>query len=127
MEETERSPVNFTIPRLSPAPYPPPTAIRTISSSSSQSTFGEGECTLHQGMASWIPLWTREHEICGHMGLGSDFRRAVRRGRYDFTLQAALVLSLQGVTKVRESQMSIELLALPLKKFAVEIFLPLYI
>lgn len=63
MEETERSPVNFTIPRLSPAPYPPPTAIRTISSSSSQSTFGEGECTLHQGMAPWIPLWTREHEI----------------------------------------------------------------
>lgn len=60
------------------------------------------------------------------MGLGSDFRRMVRWGRYDFTLQGVLVLGLQGVTKVRESQMSIELLALPLKKFAVEIFSPLY-
>lgn len=36
-------------------------------------------------------------------------------------LQAVLVLGLQGVTKVRESQMSIEFQALPLKKFAVEI------
>ena len=40
---------------------------------------------------------------------------------------AVLVLSLQGVTQVRESQMSRELQALPLEKFAVEIFLPLYV
>lgn len=36
-------------------------------------------------------------------------------------LQAVLVLGLQGVTKVRESQMSIEFQALTLKKLAVEI------
>lgn len=39
-------------------------------------------------------------------------------------LQAVLVLGLQGVTKVRESQMSIELRALFFGKFSVEIFLP---
>lgn len=61
------------------------------------------------------------------MGLGSNFRRAVGWGRYYDVLQAALALGLQGVTKVRESQMSIELQALPFRKFAVEIFLPCYI
>jgi len=61
------------------------------------------------------------------MGLGSNFRKAVGWGRYCDVLQAALVLGLQGVTKVRESQMSVELQALPFGKFAVEIFLPCYI
>lgn len=56
------------------------------------------------------------------MGLGSNFRRVVGWGRYYDVLQAVLVLGLQGVTKVRESQMSIELQALPFGKFAVEIF-----
>lgn len=60
------------------------------------------------------------------MGLGSNFRRVVGWGRYYIKLQAALVLGLQGVTKVRESQMSKELQALPLEKFAVKI-LPLSI
>lgn len=61
------------------------------------------------------------------MGLGSNFRRVVRWGRYYLALQAVLVLGLQGVTKVRESQMSVELQALPLEKFAVEVFLLLYV
>lgn len=60
------------------------------------------------------------------MRLGSNFRRVVRWGRNYLALQAVLVLSLQGVTEVRESQMAIELQALPLEKFAIEIFLPLY-
>ena len=38
-----------------------------------------------------------------------------------------LVLSLQGVAEVRESQMSSEPQTLPLKKSAIEIFFPLYI
>lgn len=59
------------------------------------------------------------------MGLGSSFRRVVGRGRDCDVLWAVLVLNLQGVTKVRESQMSRALQALPLEKCAVEIFLPL--
>lgn len=47
------------------------------------------------------------------------------RGRDCDVLWAVLVLNLQGVTKVRESQMSRALQALPLEKCAVEIFLPL--
>lgn len=120
MEETERLPVNFKI-LLSPL-----TVIRAISSSCSQFTFSEEECIFRQRMASWIPFRTCEHKICSHMGLGSSFRRVVGQGRDYDVLWALLVLSLQGVTKVRESQMSRELQALPLEKFAVEI-LPLYV
>lgn len=47
------------------------------------------------------------------MGLGSNFSRVVGWRRYYDVLQAALVLSLQGVTKVTESQMSIERQDLP--------------
>lgn len=72
-------------------------------------------------MVSWTPFRTRGYKICSHLGLGSNFRRVVGWGRYYVALQAVLVLGLQGVTKVRESQMSIEFQALTLKKLAVEI------
>lgn len=65
-------------------------------------------------MASWRPLGTCEHQVCSHMGLGSNFRKVMGWGRYYALLQAVLVLSLQGVTKVRESQMSLELWTQPL-------------
>lgn len=94
--------------------------IRATSSSRSQVPFSEGGCILHQRMASWIPFRTCEHEICSHLGLGSSFRRVMGRGRYHDLHRAVLVLSLQGVTKVRESQMSRELKALPLEHFAEE-------
>lgn len=91
----------------------PLTGMMTISYSSSQFTFSEGRCDFAKEWLPRVPFRTCEHKIRSHMGLGSDFSRVVGWGRSDDVLQAALVLSLQGVAKVRESQMSIEHQALP--------------
>lgn len=107
--------------------YSPLAVLRAISSARSQFTFSEEACRLHQRMASRIPFRTCEQETCSPMGLGSGFRRTVGWERIYDRLWAVLVLSLQGVAEVRESQMSSEPQTLPFKKSAIEIFFPPYI
>lgn len=111
IERTERSPVNSTIRLLSPAPAAHCLwwgQFHLLQSVLLQG--GQGETSAKNGfLDSLQDLWTED--LQPH-GAWLRFQESGGLGRYYDALRAALVLSLRGVTKVRESQMAVELQAL---------------